>query len=59
MSVLFVQTVTASTRAELEIVVQREIAKGWRPVGLPHPNLFDGKQRDDRPAWKQDLERRR
>ena len=56
---LLVHTVTASTRAELEIVVQREIAKGRRPVGVPHPNLFDGKTRDDRPAWKQDLERRR
>ncbi len=50
-----VLTLTANTRADLEVKVQREIAKGWRLVDGVRELLFDGKVRADRPRWAQSM----
>ena len=52
-----VLTLTANTRADLEVKVQREIARGWRLVDGVRELLFDGKVRADRPRWAQSMRR--
>ena len=53
-----VLTLTANTRADLEVKVQREIARGWLVFGGVRENLFDGKVRPDRPRWAQSMRKR-
>jgi hypothetical protein len=52
-----VLTITANTRVDLEVKVQREIARGWCLVDGVRELLFDGKVRPDRPRWAQSMRR--